>query len=177
MSNYGPIYFLSEEKTPDFVDEVIHVPTGYGEWGERLLKGLSQIESDLIFYMQEDFWVNKKMTLSNEIINMFIEWDMDAYRISYPTKFYDLIKVSDDLYQYTQNSQYTLSHQFTLWKKDYFMGFIKPDESPWVNEIAGTKRINNTKHKIFFTENTFYTPTVTKGVLNQNGINLLSEIK
>ena len=47
--NHGPIYFLSEDKEPDFISEVIHFKTGKGEWGERLLSSLNQIEDDLVF--------------------------------------------------------------------------------------------------------------------------------
>ena len=55
--NHGPIIFLSEEKEPDFVNDVTHIKTGKGEWGERLLIALEQIESELVFLYARGFLV------------------------------------------------------------------------------------------------------------------------
>lgn len=175
MVNYGPIYFLSEEKEPSFIKEINHIKTGKGEWGERLINGLKKIDSELFFYMQEDFWVHKPTKLENKILDDFINYSMDAYRISFISKWYKLEKVDENLFKYHQHSNYTLSHQFTLWRKDFLLKFIKPNQNPWVNEIDGSREMNKNTHRIFLTENDFYTPSVTKGEINDKGLKILKQ--
>ena len=69
-------FFLSEEKEPSFVSKVTHIKTGNGEWGSRLLKGFESIDSQLIIYMQEDFWPKKdskrKARLKNVCFPQFL---------------------------------------------------------------------------------------------------------
>jgi hypothetical protein len=79
--NNGPIIFLSEDKEPDFVNEVTHIKTGKGEWGQRLLVALNQIENDLVFYMQEDFWCVKDYELTDNLLSLFEFYDMDHLHI------------------------------------------------------------------------------------------------
>ena len=83
VKNHGTIYFLTEDKEPDFsfFEDVVHIKTGYGEWGARLLNGLSQIDSDLIFYMQEDFWAIKDITLEDNFLELFKNYKMDCLKI------------------------------------------------------------------------------------------------
>ena len=96
------IIFLSEEKTPDFADKIINIKTGRGEWGERLLKGLSMIESELIFYSQEDFWPIEEFPFDQKSIDMFEIENLDCLRISWPCGDYQLTKVREDIYKYNQ---------------------------------------------------------------------------
>ena len=81
LHNHGEIIFLSEEKEPDFVDYVRHIKTGKGKWGKRLLNGLNQIDDDLIFYMQEDFWASSDFTLSDDILSLFYQLNMTQLHI------------------------------------------------------------------------------------------------
>ena len=177
VTNHGPIYFLSEEKEPDFIDDITHIKTGKGEWGYRLLNGLNMIDGSLIFYMQEDFWVTKNIEFTDNWLSMFKKDKMDCLRISKISKWYDLDNKLDGLYKFKQNSNYTLSHQFSLWNKDFLMSYVLPDENPWSNELKGSKRINKNEHNIYLYENEFYTPVVRKGVLQEEGIKLLEEYK
>lgn len=173
VHNHGPIYFLTENKAPDFVDEVIHIKSGRGEWGERLLKGLEQIDSDLLFYMQEDFWATKDMVLSNNILDLFYRLDMETMIISYLVDSISLEKVQNNLYKYNQNSNYTQSHGFGLWRKDVLCNNILPNENPWQNEINGTLRRNKSEHNVYIMEFDWYKPSVRRGKLMDRGKKIL----
>ena len=135
--NHGPIIFLSEEKEPDFVNDVTHIKTGKGEWGERLLIALEQIESELVFYMQEDFWCIKDFELKDNILEMFEEYKMDQLHIKENINLIKTIKIKDNLLKFAQDSEYTQNHQFGLWRKSKLKDNVLPNENPWENEING----------------------------------------
>jgi hypothetical protein len=173
VKNHGPIYFLTEDKAPSFSNEVIHIKTGTEEWGYRLLNGLSQIESDLIFYMQEDFWAVKDITLTDDFLELFKQYEMNCLKICLNSPLISIQPITNILYKYNQDSEYTLSHQFALWDKKYFMDNIYPFESPWSNEIYGSERINKTNHKIYYIDNYWYEPVCRRGVLQPIGYDIL----
>jgi len=177
VTNHGPIYFLSEEKAPDFVNEVIHIKSGKGEWGERLLKGLEQIDSDLVFYMQEDFWATNELILSNDLLNLFYDLNMETLHIMN----YDLrlsipqIHIKDNLYKFTPKSQFSLNHQFGLWDIQSLKNNIKPNENPWKNEINGTKRRNLNPHEVYQIRYDWYVTTVRRGMILDRGRKVLTD--
>lgn len=176
VSNNGPIYFLSEEKAPDFVDEVIHIKSGKGEWGERLLKGLEQIDSDLIFYMQEDFFACNKLVLSNDILDIFNLLEMETLHIK--DVLFDFGKfehIQDNLYRLEQNSKYTLNHQFGLWQVNELKKLVLPNETPWENEINGTHRRNKSNHAVYILDYKWYVSSVSKGKILDRGRKVLTD--
>lgn len=174
VSNHGPIYFLTEDKAPDFVDNVIHIKSGKGEWGERLLEGLEQIDSDLLFYMQEDFWAVNDLVLSDDILDLFSELDMETLHIKDVLFDYGkFIHIKDNLHQLAQNSQFTLNHQFGLWKKDTLKSLVLPNETPWANEINGTIRRNKSPHRVYILDYKWYVSSVAKGKLLPRGEQVL----
>jgi hypothetical protein len=172
----GPykIYFLSEEEAPDFYEEVIHIKTGSGEWGQRLLTGLKQIPEDYIYYMQEDFWAFKPIDLSI-YLDTFIDYNMDVLRISSDSPLYTLENINN-IYKFSQNSAYLMTHQFSLWNKSYFMKYVNPEDCPWSNEIKQTQKIAKTPHSIYMIKNEWYNPVVTKGILQPIGELMLTAI-
>jgi hypothetical protein len=171
------IYFLSEEEDPDFIDEVIVIKTGKGEWGERLIRGLNLIPESYIYYMQEDFWACKPIDLSI-FLEPFIKYGMDALRISNESYLYTLenLKGEPELFKFSQNSKYLMTHQFSLWDKSYFMKFINPNDNPWKNEIEQSQVISKSLHSIYLIKNTWYNATVRKGVLEAIGIQMIEEM-
>jgi hypothetical protein len=179
LHNHGKILFLSEEKEPDFVNEITHIKTGKGEWGERLLTALEQINDDLVFYMQEDFWAKSELILTDDLLYLFKKYNMSQLHIKNKINGMGLIydKINHNLYKMGQHSTYTQNHQFALWDKEKLKSNILPNENPWENEINGTKRINKTPHNIFLLEHDWYDTTCTKGEINQRGIDLILKEK
>jgi len=167
------IYFLCEEILPDFASEVTCIKTGKGEWGARLLRGLEQIPEKYIFYMQEDFWPCKPKDLS--IYKEYIaNYSMDALRITNGSYLYSLEHVDDTLFKFTQNSQYLMTHQFSLWNKAFLTKNINKDHNPWLSEIEQSKIIARNPHSIYMIQDDWYNAVVTKGVLQPNGEMMLT---
>lgn len=175
VTNHGTIYFLSEEKEPSFIDDVIHIKTGKGEWGYRLLEGLKQINEDLIIYLQEDFWAYKDFNLSDDLLKIFYEYKMDHLVIKELSHLTSRVKIKDNLYKMTQNSNYTHNHQFAIWKKDKLVSNVLPNENPWINEVEGTKRLNKTPHNVYILEFPWYISVSRKGQLMIRGVKLLEK--
>lgn len=173
--NHGPIYFLSEDKEPDFISDVIHIKTGKGEWGERLLKALAQIDSELVFYMQEDFWCVKDFELTDDLVNMFHEFNMDQLHIKENVNLIKTKKIKDNLYRFSQNSDYTQNHQFGLWKKTKLIENVLPNENPWQNEIEGTKRLNETTHNVYLLDYFWYVSVCRRGELMSRGQEIIDK--
>ena len=173
--NHGPIIFLSEEKEPDFVNDVTHIKTGKGEWGERLLIALEQIESELVFYMQEDFWCIKDFELKDNILEMFEEYKMDQLHIKENINLIKTIKIKDNLLKFTQDSEYTQNHQFGLWRKSKLKDNVLPNENPWENEINGSIRLNKNPHNIYLLDYHWYISVCRRGQLMERGEKIIKK--
>jgi len=175
----GPykIYFLCEEEEPEFHTDVICIKTGKGEWGERLLKGLHAIPENYIYYMQEDFWPCKPMDLST-FPSLFVNYGMDALRIDCNSYLYSLDSVSakNPLYKFRQGSQYLMTHQFSLWNKEFFMTNINPSHTPWSSELEQSRIMAMKPHSIYLYEEKWYNPVVKKGVLQPVGEKMIEDM-
>ena len=173
--NHGPIIFLSEEKEPDFVNDVTHIKTGKGEWGERLLIALEQIESEFVFYMQEDFWCIKDFELTDNILEMFEEYKMDQLHIKENINLIKTIKIKDNLLKFAQDSEYTQNHQFGLWRKNKLKDNVLPNENPWENEINGSIRLNKNPHNIYLLDYHWYISVCRRGQLMERGEKIIKK--
>lgn len=169
------IIFASENLDPSFKEFVGQFKTGIGEWGERLIKILNSVNTEYIFYMQEDFWPIKDFPYNQKIIDKFVDEKINCWRICENSIFYSLETVESNTFKYKQNSLYTLSHQFSLWDVSFLKKYIEPYENPWDNEVYGSQRINSqeSKHKIYFQEDPWYKEVVRKGTLTSVGKELL----
>jgi hypothetical protein len=171
--NHGPIYFLTEERKPSFVDEVIHVKTGSGEWGFRLLEGLKSVNSELMIYMQEDFWPKKDLLLCDDMLSLFYNKNMECLKINNIVKEIRTDQIDGELYKVQQNSPYSLTHQFSIWNLNFFRNLVLPHENPWANEIDGSKRMNQKPHNIYYIAKEWYAKVCSRGVLNEHGHRML----
>jgi len=166
------VYFLTEEKLPVFASEVTVIKTGKGEWGQRLITALEQIPEAQIFYMQEDFWASKQFNPSR-YVPQFFDKKMDALRISFNSPLYSLDPLEPPLYRFKHDSDYLMTHQFSLWNRDYFRKWLRPEDGPWTNEVEQSLEIAKTAHAIYLVDVPWYEAVVRSNVLQPNGIELL----
>lgn len=166
---HSNIIFASEEMLPDFSSKITLYRTGTGEWGSRLLNILNNVKTDYVFYMQEDFWPISSFPYTQETIDQFIDEHVHCWRICEYSYLYSLSWINSNIFRYNQNSLYTLSHQFSLWRTDFLKKYILKSENPWENETYGSLRMNKSNHKIYFQSNKWYESVVSKGILQNNG--------
>jgi len=126
------VYFISNEK--EIEDERVHfIKVGKDKgWASNLKKALSQIDSEYIFYLQEDYFLTS--TISDKIIEEHIEFmlrnDADYLRLSAP--FYDLYQIEDSSYSYSPlTERYALCLQAAIWKKSALLRILIEGNSGW----------------------------------------------
>lgn len=169
------IIFVSENQKPSFSNKVKCILTGKGEWGYRILKALDLIDVNYIFYMQEDMWAFKRFPFEQNHVDLMLSNNIDCFKIHNRCNEYSMSIVNNNLYKFNQNSLYTMSHQVSLWRKDFFGSAIEQNEDPWTNEMKGSFRINQKPHKIYLIDHTWYHPVVRKNVLQKIGKDMLQK--
>jgi hypothetical protein len=97
--------------------------------------------------------------------------NVDRFGICENSKLYSQIHAKDNIYRLNQNSQYTISMQASIWKKDFLSSFLGPVENPWEFELNGSIRLNLSKKHNIYQEIQYppwYKECMTKGKYNQN---------
>jgi hypothetical protein len=117
-------------------------------WGECLIRCLNQIGTDIILYVQDDYFLNGSVDV--EQINAFVKLMVEEQysHISLvtfsnggpwqPTK-YPL------LWEVDQKAPYRISLQAGLWRKDRLRFYVRSHETPWRFEVWGSKRAHRIK--------------------------------
>jgi len=76
----------------------------------------------------------------------------------------------EDLYEYLPESDYLVNHQLGIWNREYMMSVLEPGESPWTNEIEGTKRVRlNFQGGLFLYDYDWFDNVCRKGKLTELG--------
>ena len=164
-----PVYFASEEKNPH--DVIYHFNSNYKPnpnivsiqheksenadgFSTRMIDAINKIDSDYILYIQEDMWLRRgidSLTIE-KILSFMKENNADSVKLHsklfYWEKYYleptdfiidnvRMLKMSE------REDNFFLSHGATIWKKDYLLRYLIEGETPWVNEVEGSKRMFN----------------------------------
>lgn len=143
--NYeGPCYFGTDVPGHDSHDfgrfKILY--SGAAEWSDRLRKLLEQIPTEYLIYSQEDQWPNSEPPNIAELLSFIQQKDVWRLQISPIVQFYSLCGSKIPLY-FHWKSKYLMSHQPSIWKKDFLLRCLKPNEDPWKNEYEATKRLNH----------------------------------
>jgi len=123
-----------------------------------------KIKEDYVLFFQEDMWLTKKVnpTFFKELFKMAFEkkWKMiklhssDVYK-TMATPYY--IEGFNITVVDIANSKFLVSHQVTLWEKEFLLTQLLKNEQPWENERKGTERLSRLKPEIihidYFAEN------------------------
>lgn len=162
FNNYWPhtipcnYYFATEEKTAS-VKGFENILSGSGEWSDRLSYLLKEkIKEEYILYMQEDMWlkhdVNEQFFLKLFVLAKQHNWQQvklhssEVY-ITTPTEYniegFTVAKLNNAA------SDFLMSHQVTLWNKNFLLGQMFKGEHPWRNERRGTKRLKHQNPDIY----------------------------
>jgi hypothetical protein len=143
-------YFATEEIEAN-VRGFKNIKSGRGAWSDRLRNLLTHhISEEYVLYMQEDMWFTKPVD-PNFINSMF----QLAASHNWP-----LIKLHSSNVYYTRqtsiylqgfnvtlldnnHSEYLMSHQISLWRRDFLIEQLENNEHPWRNEKRGSLRLRD----------------------------------
>jgi hypothetical protein len=171
--NYIPVYFANEEKQmsdividckgskykPDKrIKQILTGKTDKNGFSTRFIEAVKQVPSKYVIYMQEDMWLKRNLDsqLLNDLIKFMNEVNADSVRIHAKIWYYDSYLMNPTDYfvggqRILKNTGgHILSHNATIWRKDYILKHQLEGEYPWLNEIEGSKRMsldnNNNYH-------------------------------
>lgn len=135
--------YLGTDVFPKYIPSDLFsvIYSGEGEWSDRLNKLLVQMPTEYVFYAQEDHWLFKSPPNLTELVDFMAKNDVFRLQIS-PINDYYTLKKGEKIRFFTPDSKYLVSHQPSIWRKDFLLSCLKPGETPWVNEYEGTKRLN-----------------------------------
>lgn len=176
-----PVYFMNETylwEKPGLQQQ----RTGCGEWSDRLISGLNAIKENYIFYFQEDFWLTENFNNErlDDLLIKFNNHKMRALRICNDSAQFKTVNTGDErLKQFRRNSKYLVNHQASIWNKDFFIDCMAPGESPWQNEVEGTKRLHETGNTdgIYLYDCKWYEAVCRRGNLTETGLLMEKQIQ
>ncbi len=115
----------------------------YATWSQCLRWALERIDSDVILYMQEDYFLNDYV--KNDIVEEYVKLmydkpDLSCIQLTHhgipslsPTEYNHLHYSDPNYFSY-------LSCQASLWRKEIMMSLIRDHETAWNFEWWGSKR-------------------------------------
>lgn len=187
------LYFATEEKEV-LINGFENIQSGKGEWADRLAILLKEkISEKYILYIQEDMWLNKKINAGffNQLFELAEKNNWQQVKL-HSSGVYKTIETSSFIEGFNiakidnAKSDFLMSHQITLWNKDFLAKQLHKKEHPWRNERKATKRLKKINPEIYqidyFAENGYkeinvnnnpvlrseYQTISVNGVLNYN---------
>lgn len=158
----GTIYLNTEYKDFSYggldivctkVCEVNKVPhTARATWSQCLKWALEIIQTDVVLYMQEDYFL--KDTVKNDIVEKFVQLmydnkDVDCIHLTDQGSPAEKTSQYDHLWTIPQKHQDRISCQAALWKRDVLQQYVRTYESAWNFEWWGSKRAAILNHKFY----------------------------
>ena len=156
-------YFATEEKQVQ-IKCFENILSGKGEWTERLVVLLNKIPEKYVLYFQEDMWLSEPVNAEffSGIIDCVRQLDWQQLKL-HSSEVYTTIETPYFVEGFNlalldnQQSDFLMSHQVTLWNKEFLLQQLQQPEHPWRNERKGTKRLRNLNapiyHADYFAEN------------------------
>lgn len=162
-----PIYFLNEKKdiTYPFIQIKVDIPEAH-LWTKKLRESVVQIPEDHLFILLEDLFPVRSFDEGEFefIYDFFLASLADAIRIRHKSRYITASPTTHPrIKKLDQNSHYLISHTPNIWDKDFLLECIKNDESPWVNEKRGTRRIKGKGFNVYDYEKNWFVNVLRRG--------------
>lgn len=149
-------YFASEELDAP-VKGFKNIKSGKGEWADRLAFLLrNEVTEKYVIYFQEDMWLNKPVSPAffEQLFELISrnEWKQvkltsaevyQTHSTEYFIEGFNIAKLDNEA------SEYLMSHQVTIWDKEFLLAQLHKGEHPWRNERKGTKRLKKLNPAIY----------------------------
>jgi hypothetical protein len=146
----APIYLNTETRSCSFAalnvqsTRVQGNRTGRLSWSECLLTGLSQVETPLVLYFQEDYFLHRPVLqhkVQAAVAHMQAHPEVKHIALTgigsepphepQPQVGFDRIR---------RNARYRISTQAALWRTETLKSYLVAEENGWMFEIYGTWR-------------------------------------
>lgn len=198
QANY---YFATEEVDANVVG-FKNIKTGKGEWSNRLVNVIDQLEETYLLYFQEDMWLGKEVSPSffNELFKLTTHYKWKQVKL-HSSEVYVTHATNNFIEGFNiatvdnKKSNFLMSHQVTLWDKNFLRNQLPLNEHPWRNERKGSKRLKALNELIvhidYFGENgkppindnkvgalpSFYKTISVNATLSDNALTYIEELQ
>lgn len=155
----GKIYLNTETKEFSYPGLEI-VPTKVGRfkdpqsltWSECLLYAFDIIESEILLYVQEDYFLKNRVNHAKilELADLMKKNNLAYVGLSNTGNrgpFHET--VYPDLWKVDPNDLYKISTQASLWNKNRLRKYVRKHENPWQFEYYGNIRARRKKEDFF----------------------------
>ncbi len=127
-----PIYIVSNNESIDTPAGISFIKVGDDKkFASNLRAAINQIDADYIIYLQEDYWLNKRV--NNDDIARHLEYcimhQIDYLRLTSP--FLNGTYVSDCYKKYTLEQRYAICLQAAIWKRGTLIALLREGDSGW----------------------------------------------
>ena len=146
----GKIYLNTETKDFSFpglniipIKNNIETPNKMITWSQSLLRAIDKIETSIILYLQEDYFINNYVNFRQiyEFVNLMRKENVSCIHLtSYGPHGPYLSSPYKKLFLVDRKASYRISTQASLWKKTILKKYLRHHENAWQFEIFGTKR-------------------------------------
>lgn len=128
------------------------IPSKKLSWGECLLRCLDKIKTEIVLYLQDDYFINGPVDVGQieDFVQLMNNEGNSNIRLLecanagpwHPSDHPLLWKVD-------QRALYRISLQASLWRKDRLGFYVRKHENPWQFEIWGSKRAHRVRDTIY----------------------------
>lgn len=160
----GKIYLNTETKIFTFgglniipVQNNIKTPHMKITWSECLIRALKMVDSEIILYMQEDYFL--KDSVKNNLVEKYAQLMKEHEDIHCIHLTDQAVKSEmepsnyDGLYPVVLKQSYRICCQAALWRKDILLSYLRPYENAWQFEEFGSKRSAKLAHNFLVVDN------------------------
>jgi hypothetical protein len=112
-------------------------------WSECLLAALSRLDTSLVLYMQEDYFIQRPVLddkIRKAATAMLADPDIKHVALTSFGSEGPYLPFKQDLMLIRPHARYRISTQAALWRVDTLKSYLVPSESGWMFEIYGTWR-------------------------------------
>jgi len=150
-------YYFATENLGVKIEGFKNIRSGSGQWSDRLAHLLrNEIKEKYVIYFQEDMWLNKPVdsTFFKELFTLIETNNWKQVKLT-SSDVYHATATGLEVQGFTiaqldnEKSGYLMSHQVTIWDREYLLAQLPKDEHPWRNERKGTKRLKKLDPQIF----------------------------
>lgn len=111
------------------------------DWGARLRECLAHVETDIVLYLQEDYFINDTVDVAtiNSLVSLMRREDVSHIRLV-PGALRGEPTGHPFVSRTPQRAEYRVSMQAGLWKTNAIAGHLRAHETVWELEWYGTRR-------------------------------------
>ena len=123
-------------------------------WGKRLIRTLKAIKTDYILLILDDFWLED--AVDTEFLEKCLQWmkeNPDVAVLSFKPVAGFGPNIRDNRFERfekrPQKARYRFNCQVAIWRRKKLIKYLRPQESPWDWEMAGSIRSSRYKESFY----------------------------